>query len=124
MFDRLSARLEEVFKRLRSRGILSEADVETALKDVRLALLEADVHFKVVKTFLEGIRKKAIGLEVREALTPGQEVVKIVWEGLRQLMGEEYSSSGGWQQVAAWLQQQGALAGGGPGGGKASGCAP
>ena len=91
MFDRLSARLEEVFKRLRGRGILSEADVETALKDVRLALLEADVHFKVVKTFLEGIRKKAIGLEVREALTPGQEVVKIVWEGLRRLMGEEVS---------------------------------
>lgn len=94
MFDRLSARLEEVFKRLRGRGILSEADVETALKDVRLALLEADVHFKVVKTFLEGIKKKAIGLEVREALTPGQQVVKIVWEGLRQLMGEESALGG------------------------------
>lgn len=91
MFDRLAARLEEVFKRLRGRGILSEADVETALKDVRLALLEADVHFKVVKAFLEGIQKKAVGREVREALTPGQEVVKIVWEGLRQLMGEAVS---------------------------------
>jgi signal recognition particle subunit SRP54 len=88
MFNRLSARLEEVFKRLRNRGILTEADVETALKDVRLAFLEADVHFRVVKTFLEKVRQKAIGVEVRESLTPGQQVVKIVWEELRQLIGD------------------------------------
>ena len=91
MFDRLSARFEEVFKRLRGCGILTEADVETALKDVRLALLEADVHFKVVKTFLEKIRQKAIGIAVRESLTPGQQIIKIVWEELRQLMGEQTS---------------------------------
>ena len=91
MFDRLSTRLEEVFKRLRSRGILTEADVEAALRDVRLALLEADVHFKVVKTFLERVRQKAIGVEVRESLTPGQQVMKIVWEELRELIGGSVS---------------------------------
>ena len=93
MFDRLSARLEEVFKQLRNRGILTESDVETALKDVRLAFLEADVHFRVVKTFLERVRQKAIGVEVRESLTPGQQVVKIVWEELRHLIGD--GASGG-----------------------------
>ena len=87
MFDRLSARFEEVFKRLRSRGILTEADVDAALKDVRMALLEADVHFGVVKTFLGKVRQKAIGVEVRESFTPGQQVVKIVWEELRELIG-------------------------------------
>jgi signal recognition particle subunit SRP54 len=93
MFHRLSARLEEVFKRLRNRGILTESDVETALKDIRLALLEADVHFRVVKTFLERVRLKAIGVEVRESLTPGQQVVKIVWEELRDLIGDGASGN-------------------------------
>jgi signal recognition particle subunit SRP54 len=93
MFDRLSTRLEEVFKRLRSRGTLSEADIDNALKDVRLALLEADVHFKVVKTFLERVRLKAIGERVQASLTPGQQVVKIVWEELKDLMGGESGAS-------------------------------
>ena len=89
MFDRLSTRLEEVLRRLRSRGVLSEADIDASLKEVRLALLEADVHFKVVKTFLEKVRQKAIGKKVLESLTPGQQVVKIVWEELKELIGGE-----------------------------------
>jgi signal recognition particle subunit SRP54 len=93
MFDRLSTRLEEVFKRLRSRGTLSETDIDLALKDVRLALLEADVHFKVVKAFLEKVRLKAIGERVQASLTPGQQVVKIVWEELKDLMGGEAGAS-------------------------------
>ena len=87
MFDRLSTRLEEAFKRLRSRGTLSESDIDTTLKDVRLALLEADVHFKVVKTFLEKVRLNAIGERVTASLTPGQQVIKIVREELKALMG-------------------------------------
>jgi signal recognition particle subunit SRP54 len=87
MFDRLSSRLEEVLKRLRSRGTLTEADIDVSLKEVRLALLEADVHFKVVKTFLEKVRQKAVGAKVLESLTPGQQVIKVVWGELRDLMG-------------------------------------
>ncbi len=87
MLDRLSAKLEAIFKKLRGRGVLNETDIDAALKEVRLALLEADVHFKVVKDFLTAIRQKAVGQEVRESLTPGQQVVKIVWEELRRLMG-------------------------------------
>ena len=91
MLDRLSAKLETIFKKLRGRGVLSETDIDAALKEVRLALLEADVHFKVVKDFLAAIRQKAVGQEVRESLTPGQQVVRIVWEELRRLMGEDRS---------------------------------
>ncbi|MEK6684536.1 MAG: signal recognition particle protein [Nitrospirota bacterium] len=91
MLDRLSEKLESIFKKLRGRGVLNEADIDAALKEVRLALLEADVHFKVVKDFLTAIRQKAVGQEVRESLTPGQQVVKIVWEELRRLMGGDLS---------------------------------
>ncbi|MBI3596292.1 MAG: signal recognition particle protein [Nitrospirae bacterium] len=91
MLDRLSSKLENIFKKLRGRGVLSENDIDAALKEVRLALLEADVHFKVVKDFLAAVRQKAVGQEVRESLTPGQQVVKIVWEELRRLMGEDLS---------------------------------
>jgi len=91
VLDRLSAKLETIFKKLRGRGVLSETDIDAALKEVRLALLEADVHFKVVKDFLAAIRQKAVGQEVRESLTPGQQVVRIVWEELRRLMGEDRS---------------------------------
>ena len=91
MLDRLSAKLETIFKKLRGRGVLNETDIDAALKEVRLALLEADVHFKVVKDFLAAIRQKAVGQEVRESLTPGQQVVRIVWEELRRLMGEDRS---------------------------------
>jgi signal recognition particle subunit SRP54 len=87
VLDRLSSKLETIFKKLRGRGVLNETDIDAALKEVRLALLEADVHFKVVKDFLTAIRQKAVGQEVRESLTPGQQVVKIVWDELRRLMG-------------------------------------
>jgi signal recognition particle subunit SRP54 len=89
--DRLSAKLESMFKKLKGRGVLNETDIDAALKEVRLALLEADVHFKVAKDFLTAVREKAVGREVRESLTPGQQVVKIVWEELRRLMGEDLS---------------------------------
>ncbi|MBI3995449.1 MAG: signal recognition particle protein [Nitrospirae bacterium] len=91
MLDRLSEKFETIFKKLRGRGVLNETDIDAALKEVRLALLEADVHFKVVKDFLTAVRQKAVGQDVRESLTPGQQVVKIVWEELRRLMGGDRS---------------------------------
>ncbi|MFQ5911728.1 MAG: signal recognition particle protein [Nitrospinota bacterium] len=89
MFENLSQRLEAVFQRLRGRGKLTESDVKEALREVRLALLEADVHFKVVKDFVAGVQERAVGGEVMKSLTPGQQVVKIVHEALVTLMGEE-----------------------------------
>lgn len=86
-FQNLAARLEETFKRLRGRGKLTEADVNEALREVRLALLEADVNFKVVKDFTTRVKEKAIGGNVMESLTPGQQVIKIVHEELTELMG-------------------------------------
>jgi len=89
MFDSLSDRLEAVFKKLKGRGFLKEEDVDAALKEVRLALLEADVNFKVVKHFVSSIKEKAIGGAVLESLTPGQQVVKIVKAELQDLLGGE-----------------------------------
>jgi signal recognition particle subunit SRP54 len=80
--------LSRVFKELRGRGRLSEKDIEAALKGIRLALLEADVNYKVVKNFLEEIKQRALGQDVMESLTPGQQVIKIVNEELIKLMGE------------------------------------
>lgn len=88
MFDGLSEKLQAVFDRLGRRGVLSEADVDVALREVRLALLEADVNFKVVKEFLARVRVRAIGAEVHKSLTPGQAVVKIVHEELLTTLGE------------------------------------
>ena len=88
MFDSLSDKLQAVFDRLSKRGILSEQDVDVALREVRLALLEADVNFKVVKDFLARVRVRAIGAEVHKSLTPGQAVVKIVHEELIATLGE------------------------------------
>lgn len=87
MFEALSEKLESIFKGLRSRGLLKEEDVDSALKDVRLALLEADVNFRVVKDFVQDVKSKAIGKEVLESLTPGQQVIKIVHGGLCELLG-------------------------------------
>ncbi|MEX2356211.1 MAG: signal recognition particle receptor subunit alpha, partial [Thermaerobacterales bacterium] len=87
MFQSLGDRLQDVFKKLRGRGRLSEADVDQALREVRLALLEADVNFKVVKDFVGRLRKRAVGEEVLGSLSPGQQVVKIVHEELTELMG-------------------------------------
>ena len=89
MFDSLSNRLDKIFKKLKGRGLLKEEDVEEALKEVRVALLEADVNFKVVKSFIEGLRARAVGKEVLDSLTPGQQVVKIVQSELTGLLGGE-----------------------------------
>lgn len=88
-FDSLSEKLQNVFKNLRSKGRLTEADVKTALKEVKLALLEADVSFKVVKQFIKSVEARAVGTEVLESLTPGQTVIKIVNEEMIRLMGSE-----------------------------------
>ncbi len=87
MFQALSDRLNGIFKKLRGYGRLTEENIAEALREVRLALLEADVNFKVVRSFLEQVRQRAIGREVLESLTPGQQVVKIVHEELTALMG-------------------------------------
>jgi signal recognition particle subunit SRP54 len=89
MFDALSDRLEAVFAGLRSGGKLTEGQVEESLREIRLALLEADVNFKVVKTFVSRIRERAVGTEVSGALNPGQQVVKIVHEELVRILGEQ-----------------------------------
>ncbi len=88
MFENLTQRLEEVFKGLRRRGKLSEADVDAAMREVRLALLEADVNYGVVKDFIARVRTRAVGQEVSKALNPGQQVIKIVHEELVATLGE------------------------------------
>jgi signal recognition particle subunit SRP54 len=88
MFETLTNRLEDIFKQLRRRGKLSEADVDVAMKEVRRALLEADVHYSVARDFVARVRERAIGHEVSRALNPGQQVVKIVNEELITTLGE------------------------------------
>jgi signal recognition particle subunit SRP54 len=90
MFENLSDKLESVFKKLRGHGKLTETNIEEGLKEVRLALLEADVHYRVVKGFIEDVRLRALGQEVMASLTPGQQVVKIVNEKLTELMGSRH----------------------------------
>ncbi len=90
MFDALSDRIEGIFGRLRSRGRLDDETVEEILREVRLALLEADVHTAVVRTFVGKIRERAVGDEVRKALTPAQQVIKIVNEELIGILGEKH----------------------------------
>lgn len=91
MFTSLAEKLQNTLRKLRGKGKLSEKDVDLALREIRLALLEADVNFKVVKDFIGEIRERAVGEEVRQSLTPGQQVVKIVHEELTALMGREQS---------------------------------
>ena len=88
-FDSLSEKLQNVFKNLRGKGRLTEADVKAGLKEVKLALLEADVSFKVVKQFIKAVEERAVGTDVLESLTPGQTVIKIVNEEMVKLMGSE-----------------------------------
>lgn len=88
-FESLSEKLQNVFKNLRGKGKLSDADVKTALKEVKMALLEADVNFKVVKNFVSTVQERAVGEEVLSSLTPGQMVIKIVNEEMIRLMGDE-----------------------------------
>ena len=88
-FDSLTEKLQNVFKNLRSKGRLTEADVKAALKEVKMALLEADVNFKVVKNFVKTVQERAVGQDVLNSLTPGQMVVKLVNEELVNLMGSD-----------------------------------
>jgi signal recognition particle subunit SRP54 len=92
MFENLAEKLEGIFKKLKGRGVLNEESVNAALKEIRMALLEADVNFKVVKDFVEDVRLRAIGKEVLESITPGQQVVKIVHDRLVELMGSTSSN--------------------------------
>lgn len=87
MFDNLSEKLQKIFKNLRGQGKLTEDNIKDALREVRMALLEADVHFKVAKDFVAGIAARAVGQDVMQSLTPGQQVIKIVNEALTDLMG-------------------------------------
>ena len=87
-FESLTDKLQNVFKGLRSKGRLTEEDVKAALKEVKMALLEADVNFKVVKQFMNSIQERAVGTEVLQGLNPGQTVIKIVHEEMIKLMGE------------------------------------
>jgi len=91
MFDNLSDRLQAVFANLTGKGRLSEADVDAAIREIRMALLEADVNFKVVKEFVAAVREKAIGADVMKSLTPGQMVIKIVLDQLTELLGSTNS---------------------------------
>lgn len=88
-FEGLSEKLQNVFKKLRSKGMLTEADVKEALKEVKMALLEADVNFKVVKQFTKSVQERAVGQDVMNGLNPGQMVIKIVNDELVKLMGSE-----------------------------------
>ncbi len=87
MFDDLTGKLETVFKKLRGRGVLKEDDVKEALREVRLALLEADVNFKVVKEFISKVQERAVGQDILTSLTPGQQVIKVVHDELVGLLG-------------------------------------
>ena len=88
-FDSLTEKLQNVFKNLRSKGRLTEDDVKEALKEIKRALLAADVNFKVVKDFIKSVQERAIGQDVMNGLNPGQMVIKIVNEELINLMGSE-----------------------------------
>ena len=89
MFDALGGRLGDVFDRLRKRGALSESDVGTAMRDIRVALLEADVALPVVKEFVDAVRERALGADVMKSVTPGQMVVKIVHDHMVKMLGPE-----------------------------------
>jgi signal recognition particle subunit SRP54 len=89
MFEGLQAKLDDVFRRLRAEGRINKDHLEAALREIRLALLEADVHIRVVRSFIERVRERALGAEVMDSLTPGQQVVKVVRDELVALLGEE-----------------------------------
>jgi len=86
MFNSLSERLDKIFRNLKGKGYLTEQNIKDTMREIRLALLEADVNFKIVKNFIAEIEKRSLGVEVQKSLTPGQQVVKIVHEQLIALM--------------------------------------
>ena len=111
-FEGLSEKLQGVFKKLKGKGVLSEADVNEAMREVKMALLEADVNFRVVKNFVASVKEKCLGADVLQSLTPAQQVIKIVNEELVSLMGGTnskltYSSSGFTVILLAGLQGTG-----------------
>ncbi len=91
VFESLSDKLQETLSKLRGKGKLTEKDIDVAMREVRLALLEADVNFKVVKSFIKNVKERSLGSKVLESLTPGQQVIKIVNDELTKLMGEDES---------------------------------
>src|SRR5205809_7656294 len=95
MFDSLSDKLQSVFKNLRGYGKLTDKNVADALREVRVALLEADVNYKVAKDFIERVKIKALGAEVLQSVTPGQQIVKIIHDELVALMGYDSAQFGG-----------------------------
>ncbi len=90
-FEGLAGKLQDTLKKLRGKGKLNEKDIKDAMREVKMALLEADVNFKVVKDFVNNVTEKAVGQDVLESLTPGQQVIKIVNDELTQLMGSTQS---------------------------------
>ena len=90
MLESLSDRLNAIFRKLKGHGKLTEKNIEEGLKEVRMALLEADVHYRVVKKFIAEVKERAMGQEVMQSLTPGQQVIKIVNESLTELMGARH----------------------------------
>ena len=90
-FEGLAEKLQNTFKKLRGKGKLTEKDIKDAMREVKLALLEADVNYKVVKTFIKNVSEKCVGSDVLQSLTPGQQVVKIVNDELTELMGKSES---------------------------------
>ena len=91
MFENLSDRLDSVFKKLKGHGTLNEKNIEDGLKQVRMALLEADVNYKVAKNVISDIKTRALGQEVMQSLTPGQQVIKIVNDEFTKMMGDRKS---------------------------------
>src|ERR1700760_4516538 len=87
MFDSLSSKLQNAFRNLRGLGKISEANVSDSLREVRLALLEADVNFKVARDFIERVKNKAVGQEVLQAVHPGQQIIKVIHDELVELLG-------------------------------------
>src|SRR6188474_792956 len=92
MFDSLSEKLQGAFKNLRGLGKISEANVGDSLREVRMALLEADVNFKVARDFIERVKEKSLGAEVIQSIQPGQQIVKIIYDELVGLLGSENAS--------------------------------
>ena len=92
MFDSLTNKLQKVFKDLRGLGKISESNVSDSLREVRMALLEADVNFKVARDFIERVKEKSLGAEVIQSVQPGQQIVKIIYDELVGLLGSETSS--------------------------------
>src|SRR5258708_35677973 len=89
MFDSLSGKLQNVFKNLRGLGKISEENIGESLREVRMALLDADVNFKVARDFIEGVKTKALGQQVIESIHPGQQIIKIIHDELVALLGAE-----------------------------------